>query len=70
MPVFERKSLKSQFLESLYLRKLANPSRPELYLLGAAIALLVWLFRPLERFFFSLADVLWYRCDRADRPVD
>jgi hypothetical protein len=52
MPVFERKSLKSQFLESLYLRKLANPLRPELYLLGAAIALLVWLFRPLEPFFF------------------
>jgi hypothetical protein len=52
MPVLERKSLKGQFLESLYLRKLANPLRPELYLLGAAIALLVWLFRPLERFFF------------------
>jgi hypothetical protein len=52
MPVFEQKTLKSQFLESLYLRKLANPLRPELYLLGVAIALLVWLFRPLERFFF------------------
>jgi hypothetical protein len=52
MPVFERKSLKSQFFDSLYLRNLANPLRPELYLLGAGIGLLVWLFRPLEHFFF------------------
>jgi hypothetical protein len=67
MPVFERKSLKSQFFDSLYLRNLANPLRPELYLLGAGIGLLVWLFRPLEHF-FSLADVLWHRRGRADRP--
>jgi hypothetical protein len=52
MPVFERKSLKSQFFDSLYLRNLAKPLRPELYLLGAGIGLLVWLFRPLEHFFF------------------
>jgi hypothetical protein len=53
MPVFERKSLKSQFFDSLYLRNLANPLRRELYLLGAGIGLLVWLFRPLEHLFFT-----------------
>jgi hypothetical protein len=67
MPVFERKSLKSQFFGSLYLRNLANLLRPELYLLGAGIGLLVWLFRPLEHF-FPLADVLWHRRGRSDRP--
>ena len=49
---FRAEIFEEPVLESLYLRKLANPLRPELYLLGAAIALLVWLFRPLEPFFF------------------
>jgi hypothetical protein len=52
MPVFEQRSLKSIFLDSLSFRKAINPLRPELYLIAAGLALLVWLYRPLESFFF------------------
>ena len=52
MPVFEQRSLKSLFLDSLSLKKAVNPLRPELYLVAVGLALLVWLFRPLEYVFF------------------
>jgi hypothetical protein len=52
MPVLEQRSLKSFFLDSLSFKKAINPLRPEMYLIALGIALLVWLFRPLEGFFF------------------
>jgi hypothetical protein len=52
MPVFEQRSLKSLFLASLSFRNMGNPMRPELYLAAVGLALLVWLFRPLEHLFF------------------
>lgn len=52
MPVFEQRSLKSLFLDSLSIRNAANPLRPELYLVAVGLTLLVWLFRPLEHLFF------------------
>jgi hypothetical protein len=52
MPVFEQRSLKSFFLGALSFRNVVNPLRPELYLIAVGLALLVWLFRPLEHVFF------------------
>jgi hypothetical protein len=52
MPVFEHRSVKSLFLDSLSFKKVVNPLRPELYLVAVGLALLVWLFRPLEHVFF------------------
>lgn len=52
MAVFEHRSVKSLFLDSLSFKKVVNPLRPELYLVAVGLALLVWLFRPLEHVFF------------------
>jgi hypothetical protein len=52
MAVFEHRSVKSLFLDSLSFKKVVNPLRPELYLIAVGLALLVWLFRPLEQVFF------------------
>jgi len=51
-PASGQKSLKSVFFDSLSFRKAANPLRPELYLIFAGVALLGWLFPPLQHFLF------------------
>jgi hypothetical protein len=77
MPVFEQRSLKSLFLDSLSLKKAVNPLRPELYLVAVGLSLLVWLFRPLEYVFFhwpmligiGLIGLIVRAAERKKKPV-
>jgi hypothetical protein len=77
MPVFEQRSLKSFFLGSLSFRNARNPLRPELYLIAVGLALLVWLFRPLEQVFFhwpmlvgiGVIGLITQNVDRQKKPA-